>query len=80
MVRKEVSPGIWDVDIKNQIRSGDTIEFIGPDVLFIRDDNVEVLDGEMRPCEHIDHCRTGYIKTSAKLAEGYIIRKEITAQ
>ena len=80
MVRKEVSPGIWEVDIKNQIRSGDTIEFIGPDVLFIRDDNVEVLDGEMRPCEHIDHCRTGYIKTSAKLAEGYIIRKEITAQ
>ena len=80
MVRKEISPGIWEVDIKNQIRSGDTIEFIGPDVLFIRDDNVEVLDGEMKPCEHIDHCRTGYIKTSAELAEGYIIRKEITAQ
>ena len=68
------------MDIKNQIRSGDTIEFIGPDVLFIRDENVAVLDGDFKPCEHIDHCRAGYIKTSAKLAEGYIIRKEITAQ
>ena len=80
MVRREVSPGIWEVDIKNQIKTGDTIEFIGPDVLFIRDENVTVLDADFAPCEHIDHCRTGYIKTSASLREGYIIRKEITAK
>ena len=76
-VRQEVAPGVYSVDIKNQIRSGETIEFIGPDVLFIREPEVEVLDQDMRHAEHIDHCKTGYIRTSAKIRDGYIIRKEI---
>ena len=38
---------------------------------------VEVLDQDMRHAEHIDHCKTGYIRTSAKIRDGYIIRKEI---
>jgi putative protease len=76
-VRQEVEPGVYAVDIKNQIRSGETIEFIGPDVLFIREPEVEVLDQDMRHAEHIDHCKTGYIRTSAKIRDGYIIRKEI---
>ncbi len=79
-VKKEVRPGVWEVDIKNQIKTGDTIEFIGPDVLFIRDENVTVLDRDFAPCEHIDHCREGYIKTSASLREGYIIRREIAVK
>ena len=76
-VRQEVEPGVYAVDIKNQIRSGETIEFIGPDVLFIREPEVEVLDQDMKHTEHIDHCKTGYIRTSAKIRDGYIIRKEI---
>ena len=76
-VREKVGPDTYAVDIKNQIRSGEAVEFIGPDVLFIREDNVTVLDQDMTECEHIDHCRTGYIRTSKPLKEGYIIRKEI---
>ena len=76
-VRQEVEPGVYAVDIKNQIRSGETIEFIGPDVLFIREPEVEVLDQDLKHTEHIDHCKTGYIRTSAKIRDGYIIRKEI---
>ena len=76
-VRQQVSPGIYAVDIKNQIRSGEAIEFIGPDVLFIREPSVEVLDDGMKPVDHIDHCKIGYIKTDAPVRDGYIIRKEI---
>ena len=76
-VRQQVAPGVYAVDIKNQIRSGESIEFIGPDVLFIREPSVEVLDDEMKHAEHIDHCKVGYIKTDAPVHEGYIIRKEI---
>ena len=76
-VRQQVAPGIYAVDIKNQIRSGESIEFIGPDVLFIREPSVEVLDEEMNHAEHIDHCKVGYIRTDAPVHEGYIIRKEI---
>ena len=76
-VKKQVQPGIYEVDIKNQIRTGEAIEFIGPDVLCIREPSVTALDAEMKETEHIDHCKTGYIRTAADLREGYIIRKEI---
>ena len=76
-IGKQVKEGIYEVDIKNQIRSGETIEFIGPDVLCIKDDHVEVLDQDFAPIEHLDHCRTGFIISKAPLKEGYIIRKEI---
>ena len=76
-VKKQVQPGVYEVDIKNQIRTGEAIEFIGPDVLCIREPSVTALDAEMKETEHIDHCKTGYIRTSADLREGYIIRKEI---
>lgn len=77
IVRQQVAPGIYAVDIKNQIRSGESLEFIGPDVLFIRDPSVEVLDGDMKIVDHIDHCKTGYIRTGSPVRDGYIIRKEI---
>ena len=73
----QVKPGIYEVDIKNQIKTGDNLEFIGPDVLCLKDDNICVLDESFAPIEHLDHCRSGFIKTSAPLKEGYIIRKEI---
>lgn len=75
-VRKEVKPGIWSIDIKNQIRTGWEIEFIGPDVLSIACPSIQVLDMDFNPVEHIDHCNEGYIKTDLPLKEGYIIRKE----
>lgn len=76
-IGKKVKPGIYEVDIKNQIKNGEAIEFIGPDVLCLRDDNICVLDENYQPTEHLDHCRSGYIKTTAPLKDGYIIRKEI---
>lgn len=78
-VRKEVKPGIWSIDIKNQIRTGWHIEFIGPDVLSIACPSIQVLDQDFNPVEHIDHCNEGYIKTDLPLKEGYIIRRETKA-
>jgi len=75
-VLDEVKPGIWAVDIRNQI-SPSAVEFIGPDVLFLRDENLKVLDENFCETDHIDHCRTGYLKSSLPLKKGYIIRKEI---
>lgn len=80
IIGKEVKPEIYEIDIKNQIKNGEAVEFIGPDVLKIRDDHVEVLDQNFNAIEHLDHCRTGYIKSSVKLKEGYIVRKEINVK
>lgn len=80
IIGKEVKPEIYEIDIKNQIKNGEAVEFIGPDVLKIRDGHVEVLDQDFNAIEHLDHCRTGYIKSSVKLKEGYIVRKEINVK
>lgn len=79
-VREEVKPGVWSIDIKNQIRGGEKVEFIGPDVLSIEENNLIVLDMDFNPVQHIDHCNEGYIKTDKKLKSGYIIRKETPAR
>lgn len=71
-----VKPGIWEVDIKNQIKTGSSLEYIGPDVLKIEDNSVQVLDRDFNPVLHIDHCNPGYIKTDLPLKNGYIIRQE----
>lgn len=76
-VREKAVDNIYSVDIRNQIKSGDSIEFIGPDVFSISEPAIEVLDGEMKAIDHLDHCRTGFIKSSAPLKPGYILRKEI---
>ena len=75
-VKNQVAPGIWSIDIKNQIRSGESIDFIGPDVLCLNEPSIEVLDMDFNPVLHIDHCNSGYIKTNLLLHSGYIMRKE----
>ncbi|MCR4676406.1 MAG: U32 family peptidase [Sphaerochaetaceae bacterium] len=79
-VRDEVRPGIYSLDIKNQIKNGDRIEFIGPDVLSLTENSINVLDGNFEATDHIDHCREGYIKTSLPLKNGYLIRREISVK
>ena len=76
-VLDEVKPGIWSVDIKNQIKPGTAVEFIGPDVLSVTDSSLKVLDQDFNETEHIDHCRTGYLKSSIELKKGWIIRQEV---
>lgn len=75
-VKQEVKPGIWAVDIRNQI-TADGVEFIGPDVLCVKDNSLKVLDENFNETDHIDHCRTGYLKSAVSLKEGWIIRKEV---
>lgn len=79
-VKEEVKKGIWSLDIKNQIKTGDKIEFIGPDVLSIAENSIKVLDADFNETDHIDHCRDGYFKTDLPLKGGYLIRREIPAK
>jgi U32 family peptidase len=78
-IQDEVKPGIYSVDIKNQIRSGAPLEYIGPDVLSLSDCPT-VLDENFNPIEHLDHCRTGYLKTTLQLKPGYMIRREVKTE
>ncbi len=75
-IGKEVRPGIFAVDIRNQINHNRSLEYIGPDVLSVTDETFILLDENFEEVEKLDHGKTGYIKTGKPVAEGWIIRAE----
>ncbi len=75
-VTAETGARLYQIDIKNQISSRDTIEYIGPDILFLRDTEFELLDEDFAPIEAANHGHVHYIRTSLPLKPGYILRRE----
>lgn len=74
-VGKKVGDDIWEIDCRNQIKRGQNLEFIGPDVPLLSDDKFSILDEGMFPLLQLDHMKKGFIKTTLPLKEGYIIRR-----
>ena len=62
--------------MKNQIRTGTPVEYIGSDVYRIEDDGFTLVDGDGNPLEKLDHGKVGFLKTDKMLRRGYIIRSE----
>ncbi len=67
--------GVYEIKCKNHISRGDRLEFIGPDVPLLKDENYSLIDENGFPLLQLDHMKKGYIKTDLLLDEGYIIRK-----
>jgi U32 family peptidase len=73
---KEVEPGVFELDIKNKIRKGDELEFIGPNELFLEDREWSIYDvGGYEPHE-ADHGKIYTIRPGIQASEGFIIRKK----
>ena len=75
-VEEQAGEGIYRLDVKNQILASDSIEYIGPDLLFLADEGFTLLDEDMQSVPKTDHGKIAYIKTDKKLKKGYIIRKK----
>ena len=75
-IEEQVGKGLYRLDVKNQILASDSIEYIGPDLLFIKDEGFTLLDEDMQPVPKTDHGKIAYIKTDKMLKKGYIIRKK----
>ena len=67
---------LYKLDVKNQIRDSDTIEYIGPDIIYVEDSDFILLDEDMKKTEKIDHGKTAYLQTDKILNQGFIIRKK----
>ena len=74
-IGKKKGENIWEIDCRNQIKRGQKLEFIGPDVPLLSDDNFTILDEDGFPLLQLDHMKKGFIKTDRNLKEGYIIRR-----
>ena len=66
----------YQIDVKNQIRSDCEIEYIGPDVLYLKDSGFTLQDENFNQVEKTDHGKTTYIITDKKLEKGFIIREK----
>ena len=64
------------IDVKNQIRESGEIEYIGPDLLYLSDNDFSLLDENYNPVIKTDHGKTTYLITDKKLQKGYIIREK----
>ena len=74
-IGKKKGENIWEIDCRNQIKRGQKLEFIGPDVPLLSDDNFTILDEDGFPLLQLDHMKKGFIKTDLNLKERYIIRR-----
>lgn len=74
-VGEKKEDGNWVIDVKNQIRLTDEIEFIGPDLLYVKCENLKLYDANGMEVEKADHGKEYTISTTTPLKEGYIIRK-----
>ena len=75
-VEESAGDGIYRLDVKNQILASDPVEYIGPDLLYLKDEGFTLLDEDMQSVPKTDHGKIAYIKTDKKLKKGYIIRKK----
>ncbi len=75
-IGKKQDDGTYLLDVKNQITTGDEIEYIGPDMLYVADNDFILFDKNRVETDKTDHCKTSFIKTSVDVKEGYIIRKK----
>ncbi|QEN08675.1 U32 family peptidase [Oceanispirochaeta crateris] len=79
-IGKEISPGEYELDVKNQILTSREIEYIGPDLLFQADNSFSLKDPEGVLIEKIDHGKPCTIIPGCPVKEGYILRQNIQNQ
>ncbi|AEC01618.1 peptidase U32 family protein [Parasphaerochaeta coccoides] len=73
-VKDEVAPNIWSLDIKNKISTDWKIEYIGPHVPFIEDDDFTLLDENKEATSSVSHGHAGYLYSNRPIESGFMIR------
>lgn len=75
-IKEKIGEDVYLLDVKNQIRKGQELEFIGPDVPLLKDNSYSLLDEEGFPLLQVDHGKYAAIRTKLDLKPGYILRRE----
>lgn len=73
----ENEPGVYAITVKNQIRSGEPIEYVGPGLIRREDNAFTLLDQEDLEVEKADHGKPFRLKPGVTVQPGFIIRKKI---
>jgi len=74
-VEEQIDERTFRIEVKNRIGAGDTLEYVGFDVVCIGDSGFRLLDEEMRKVDWVNHGTVCYLRTDRPIKEGYIIRR-----
>jgi putative protease len=69
--------GYYKIDVKNTIQAGETIEYIGPEILYIQDSSFSLYDENNKCVTKVHHGKPSFIKTDKPIEPGYILRKKV---
>jgi U32 family peptidase len=75
IIENKVAFNTYSLTVKNQIRTGEEIEYIGYDILYMKDSSFRLLDENKKQIPKTDHGKTAYIVTDKPVKPGYIIRQ-----
>lgn len=75
-IGKQTGSISFELIVKNQIRTDNTIEYIGPDVLYLKDRNYNILDKDGENVDKADHGKVYTLETELPVKEGYILRRK----
>lgn len=75
IIGEKVGDGEYELIVKNQIVPGEEIEYVGPDVLFLKDSSFILIDPEGKEVSQADHGKEYTLKTAIPIQPGYIVRK-----
>jgi U32 family peptidase len=73
---ERVREKMYLLDLRNQIKIHTPLEYIGPKVLSIQDEDFELYDADFQPIEKQDHGKTVYLKTDCPVEVGFILRRQ----
>lgn len=74
-IGRKVTDNLYELIVKNQIRESDEIEYIGPDILFLKDTAFKLYDEDGNRTIKADHGKSYTIRTALPVRKGYILRK-----
>lgn len=75
MIGDEVRPHVYSLDLRNQIKRGEQIEYLDPSRPTMVDTNFKLLDSSFEYVDQIDHCKVQYLETQEPVSKGDIIRR-----
>ena len=75
MIGDEVRPHVYSLDLRNQIKQGEQIEYLDPSRPTMVDTNFNLLDSSFEYVDQIDHCKVQYLETQEPVSKGDIIRR-----
>jgi putative protease len=75
IIGREVQPGVYEMDIRNQIPAGAEIEYIGPGLPRAADSGYTLLGEEGEVLEKADHGHNVRIRPAVPVMPGYIVRR-----